>query len=102
MQKIPLSAIPNQSFNVILDNQNCVIHLYQRGDYMYMDLTVNGQVVRTGMICLVDVSIVNYPVNGFSGYLFFSDLKGSNGIVNYAELDSRYILLYVTEDELDV
>ena len=39
MQTIPLEQIPNQSFNIVLDEQNCIIHLYQRGDYMSVSYT---------------------------------------------------------------
>lgn len=98
MQKIPVEAIPNQTFNITLGEQNCTIHLYQRGDYMYMDLSVDGTVIRQGMICLVDVSLVNYPSNGFAGYLFFSDLLGRGGTPVYSELNSRYVLFYETEE----
>ena len=98
MQKIPVDAIPNQTFNVTLNEQNCTIHLYQRGDYLYMDLSVNGEAIRQGMICLVDISLVNYPSNGFGGYLFFSDLLGRGGTPVYNELNSRYVLFYETEE----
>lgn len=52
MKKIPLQAIPNQRFNVVLNDQNCTIHLYQKGNYMYMDFTADGAEIRTGAICL--------------------------------------------------
>lgn len=98
MQKIPLEAIPNQTFNIVLGEQNCTIHLYQRGDYLYMDLTANGNVIRQGMICLVDLSLVNYPAVNFSGYLFFVDLLERGGTPVYSELESRYVLMYETEE----
>lgn len=100
MQVIPLEAIPNQSFNIVLNEQNCTIHLYQRGDYLFLDLTVDGTPIRQGAMCLVDIDLINYEFIGFSGYLFFSDLLGKNGIPNYADLNSRYVLFYMTESEL--
>lgn len=100
MQKIPIEAIPNQTFNITLNKQNCTIHLYQRGDYLYMDLAVNGIAVRQGMICLVDISLLQYTVQIFSGYLFFSDMRGAGGTPVYTELGSRYILFYATEEEM--
>ena len=39
---------------------------------------------------------------GFSGMLFFGDLDGKNGVPNYAELGTRYVLFYATEEEMDV
>lgn len=101
MLKIPVEAIPNQTFNISLNDQNCTIHLYQRGDFLYMDLSVNATPIRQGMICLVDVSLLNYPTIGFSGYLFFSDLSGKGGTPVYSDLGSRYVLFYATEEEMD-
>ena len=100
MQKIPVEAIPNQTFNITLNEQNCTIHLYQRGEYLYMDLSVDGEVIRQGMICLVDISLLQYTVQGFSGYLFFTDMRGAGGTPTYTELGSRYILFYATEEEM--
>ena len=92
--KIPIKAIPNQRFNVVLNAQNCPIHLFQRGDYLYMDFTANGRTIRTGAICLSGMSLLAYPTPYFNGYLFFSDLKRKNKEPNYAELGSRFILCY--------
>ena len=100
MQKIPVEAIPNQTFNITLNEQNCTIHLYQRGDYLYMDLSVDGEVIRQGMICLVDISLLQYTVQGFSGYLYFADMRGMGGTPVYTELGSRYILFYATEEDM--
>lgn len=102
MQKIPLEAIPNQNFNIVLDGQSCIVHLYQRGEYMYLDISSNGVWVRQGVICLTNINLLNYPLLDFSGMLFFGDLSGKNGTPNYKELGSRYVLFYATEAELNV
>lgn len=102
MQTIPLEQIPNQSFNIVLGEQNCIIHLYQRGEYMYLDVSSNGTVIRQGAICLTNINLLNYPLLGFSGALFFGDLNGKNGVPVYSELETRYVLFYATEEELNV
>lgn len=94
IRKIPLKAIPNQRFNVVLNDQNCTIHLFQRGDYLYMDFAVDDKMIRTGAICLSATSIFAYPTPYFNGYLFFTDVKRKNKEPNYAELGSRFILCY--------
>lgn len=94
IRKIPLKAIPNQRFNVVLNDQNCTIHLFQRGDYLYMDFAVDDKMIRTGAICLSSTSILAYPTPYFNGYLFFTDVKRKNKEPNYAELGSRFILCY--------
>lgn len=102
MQVIPLQAIPNQRFNIVLGEQNCTLHIYQRSGYMYLDLSVDNKVIRQGMICLVNVNLLNYPVTGFSGYLFFADNSGAGGTPVYDRLGSRYTLFYMTEEEANV
>ena len=99
MVKIPLQQIPNQSFDVVLGEYDCTIHLYQRGDYMYIDLTADGEEVRTGAICLPDVSLMNYPSPNFSGTLFFVDMKGKGAAPSYEELGERFILVYDPDGE---
>lgn len=100
MKVIPLRAIPNQRLNIVLGNQNCTLHIAQKGDYMYADLAVNGIPVREGAICLVDTNLRQYPLAGFSGLLYFVDMKGLGGVPEYSQLGTRYILLY--EDGADV
>lgn len=94
MLKIPTKNIPNQRFTVVLNKQNCTIHLYQRGDYLYMDLNVNRVEIRRGAICLPGISVPAYESPNFNGILFFVDMSGRNGIPNYSELNSRFILFY--------
>lgn len=101
MQVIPLDITPNQSFNIILGEYNCVLHLYQRGDYLYLDLTAGSIAIRQGAICLTDINLLNYGNVNFNGYLFFSDLLGVQGIPNYKELGTRYVLFFATESEMN-
>ena len=83
MQEIPIRALPRQEFNVLLDDQQCTILLYQRGLYMYMDLTVNGELVTA---------------TKFKGSLHFADSLGTDP-PQYAELNTRFFLLYLSENE---
>ena len=94
MVKIPLKSIPNQKFTIVLAGQNCTIHLYQRAEYLYMDLTVDGNEIRRGAICLPEISVPAYESPNFKGILFFIDMYGRGGVPNYAELNSRYLLFF--------
>ena len=98
MQEIPIRALPRQEFNVLLDDQQCTILLYQRGLYMYMDLTVNGELVTAGAICLDGANLVQYPTTKFKVSLHFADSLGTDP-PQYAELNTRFFLLYLSEDE---
>ena len=94
IQKIPIKAIPNQRFNIVLNDQNCTVHLYQRGEYLYMDFIANERTIRTGAICLTDISLLQYPTPYFNGFLFFADTKRMHKAPTFDELGSRFILCY--------
>lgn len=94
IQIVPTQAIPNQRFQVVLNGQNCTIHLYQKGKYMYIDLTCNGTVIREGAICLPNINLMNYPTPYFSGLLFFTDNTDHDQPPYYAELNKRYFLCF--------
>lgn len=72
MLELPVSAFPNQNFQVILNNQNCTINLYQRKESLYMDLFVGDKEIGRGMICLPTVSIPMFNTN-FIGKIFVVD-----------------------------
>lgn len=100
MITIPLQPIPAQAFNVSLDGQPCRIALYQKGDYFYMDLTVNNVTVVQGRMVLNSVWIVRYAYLGLSGDLFMADTMGTDDSPTYDGLGSRYRLYYATADEI--
>jgi len=100
MIMIPLQPIPAQAFSVSLGGQPCRITLYQKGDYFYMDLTVNNVTVVQGRMVLNGVWIVRYAYLGLSGDLFMVDTMGANDGPSYDGLGSRYRLYYATADEI--
>lgn len=98
MDEIPLSQLPNQEFTVLLDDQRCTINLYQKGLYMYLDLTVDGELVSVGNICQDGASILQSPTPLFNGSLHFYDLQGTKHPV-YSGLGTRYLLVFVPDGE---
>lgn len=94
LQKIPLAQTPNQKIRVVLDGQNCTIHLYQRGAYLYMDLTVDENAVMYGALCIVSGDLVQYKSQYFTGHLFFIDKTGHKEMPSYEALNDRFVLLY--------
>lgn len=76
MKVIPLAAIPAETFQIVLDDQQCRITLYQRGRRMYLDLDVGDEAVCRGAICQNRASIVQSPTRLFSGTLHFWDTLG--------------------------
>lgn len=94
LRKIPLSKIPNQKFRVVLGGQNCTIHIYQRGDHLYIDLAVDTNTIMAGAICTVNSNLVQYESIHFDGCLFFIDKTGCDEDPNYEEFNARFALMY--------
>lgn len=99
-QQIPLEAIPNQQFNIVLDDQNCTFRVYQRGNNLYLDLDANKTEIVRGAFCGTNMNIIVNSTPDFIGLLFFTDLSGLNHDPNYEEIGDRFILCFAPEDEL--
>lgn len=96
--EIPLSAEPSKIYKCILNNQECTLKLYQKGRNMFLDLQVGAEYICTGAVCLNLVPAVQVSSPDFSGNLVFVDILGDTP-PQYEGLNSRYFLVYYTEDE---
>ena len=92
---VPLSAIPAQRFQIVLNNQNCTISIKKRGDYCYFSLMSNGYNIVDNVICLAGNNLVPYNNPHFTGSLFFVDKNGYFDVPHYELFNKRYILCYV-------
>ena len=102
MLEIPLEAYQNQSFMVTLNEQDCSIPLYQRNSRLYLDLSMDGSVVRQGAVCLPQVGIVG-DVPGFAGELFMIDLRTQpekQQPPQWEGLGTRWKLFYFSPEEV--
>ena len=95
MMVVPLSAIPAQRFQVVLNNQNCTITIKKRGKYCYLSLMSNGHNVVDNVICRAGNNLVPYNNQHFSGSLFFIDKNGYYDVPHYELFGVRFILCYV-------
>ena len=94
---IPLSTIPAQRFQVVLNNQNCTITIKKRGEYCYLTLACNGNIVTENTICLAGNNLVPYNNQYFVGSLLFIDINGYYDIPKYELFNTRYKLVYIDE-----
>lgn len=99
MQVIPITATPSQRLSVTLNGQNCVINIYQKSTGVYADLSVAGKQLFTCVLCHDRDFIVRYKYLGFWGDLSFIDTQG-NSDPDYSLFGSRYLLVYLTPDEV--
>ncbi len=99
MLRIPLQAIPNQTLAVTLARQPVQLALRQNGASMFIDVMNNGlYVVRTRICRNRQRLLLDARYKGFIGDFMFVDTQGDTD-PQYADLNSRYLLLYVGADE---
>ncbi len=99
MRLIPLSSLPAQRLQVVLDGQYCTIDIRQKGKRLYLDLAVADDPVCAGAVCVDGTDVLQSPSPGFDGSLHFYDLRGK-AVPYWEDLGSRQVLLYLSEDEV--
>ena len=103
MQIIPLSQIPAQTFNVVLDGQYCTISLYWRQERLYLDLTVGTTGICQAAVCQNRAEVLQSKSPNFHGALHFVDVEGDRpphweGL--YTGSFGRWILVYAEAGEV--
>lgn len=103
MISVPLKPVPNQSTQVVLGGQSCVLHVYQLAYGLFVDVEVNDQLVVAGVICQNLNRVVRSLYLGFSGDLTFWDTAGTDDPQDpvYTGLGARFVLLYLSASELE-
>jgi hypothetical protein len=99
MLTIPISAIPNQQFSTVLAGQNCIINIYQKSTGVFLDLTVNENVICQGALVLGQSLIVKNTYLGFIGNLAIIDTQGFSD-PDYTGFGDRYQLVYLEASDL--
>ncbi len=92
-QVIPVQSVPAQTFQVTLGGQNCQVSLQWMSTGLFITLSINGNPVISGRYCNDRVNLIRQKYLGFTGWLYFVDSAGSSD-PNYADLGSRYLLVY--------
>lgn len=103
MTEVPLIATPNQELAIELEEQDCTIQVRQLGNYTYLTLWVDSTLIVENAICMPGVAILQGYVHGFRGNFVLVDSSDPNNqqISNYTELGSRFLLLYLTDEEIN-
>lgn len=98
--RIPIRAIPSQSFMSVINDVAFTFHFYQREGSMYCDLNVDDNPIWYGLICHDRTPMKERRTTIFSGNLMFVDLEGTED-PTYPKLDSRFVLVYISDDVVD-
>lgn len=104
MTPVPLQPVPNQTTQIILNNQNCQITVFQTSDALFMTLLVNDGEITGSVICQNQNRIVRDLYLGFIGDFIFYDTQPDpiNGPSDpsYSGLGGRFQLLYLSPADL--
>jgi hypothetical protein len=98
MQIVPLQPVPSQIVSAILGGQVCKIAIYQKGAWVFCNLSIDDVLLLGGTICHNRCRIVREP--GFSGDLAFLDTQGTDDPV-YTGFGGRFPLAYLTAAEVE-
>ena len=103
MIEVPLTATPNQEVSVELDEQDCTIQVRQLGSYTFLSLWLDSDLIAENAICMPGVAILQGYVPKFKGNFVLVDSSDpeKQQLSDYRELGSRFILLYLTEAEVN-
>ncbi len=115
--EIPLQKIVAQKVRLYVNNQECLLYIYEKGDTnprLYIDLYKDSMPICLGAICLNSVPIIQRVQSLFQGNFVFINPK-SLVEPQYQKLnpaftlqantnhtfhaDDDFIFLYYTEDE---
>ena len=100
MQIIPINDVTTQQVNVQLNNQACLLNIYQNTYGLFMDVYVNNTLIIGGVACQYNNRIVRDLYLGFIGDLSFADTQGANDPTSPG-LGTRYVLQYWTPADLN-
>lgn len=98
-REIPLVSKPNQTETVTLGGQVCQINVRQMSTGLFVDLYVGNELIIAGVVAQNQNRIVRYAYLGFVGDLVFVDTQGSDN-PNFTGLGTRWLLFYLTSEEL--
>lgn len=97
MMQIPLTAIPNQSFDIILDGKRFDLTFKEANGIMAVDIAIDDVVVVTGARCVAGFPLINYQYLE-QGNLFFTTMNDE--LPYYTEFESTQTLVYATAAEM--
>lgn len=98
MQTIDLELTPNQTFNIVLNDQNCEITVKEKDGNTYTTLLVDNTEIFSGILTRNALPIKPFDHFIFDGVLVFVDTIGTND-PSYLKYNTRYLLVYLTEEE---
>jgi len=104
MQIVPIKPLPNQVLQVQLAEQPVSLNIYQLAYGLFIDVSINNQLVIGGVICQNLNRIVRSEYLGLVGDFTFVDTQATDGEEGtdpvYTGLGSQYQLVYLEAADL--
>lgn len=95
--EVPLSQVPSQSFQIVLNSQNCGLYFTTRLGRVFSDLVIDNVYIWRSVICHDRSPIRQFTVQDLVGNLVFQDQEGAND-PQWPYFGTRYRLYYITDD----
>lgn len=99
MVKIDVEKIPNQMFNVLLDNTLYRVQLRTIQGLTYMSAWANDELLFYSQLCSPNLFVNPYNYVGLGGKFLFSCLD--NEYPNYRSFGNTQNLLFYSAEEVD-
>lgn len=100
--QVPLAAVPSQTESITLGGQQCQIAVRLLGDTLYFSLSINNTPILVNHACRNRTRmLLAQQYSGFQGDFVFVDTQGDHE-PEFTGLGGRYVLLYLTQAELNV
>ena len=99
MQLVPLQPLPSQLISIILNDQACVLKVYQKFFGLFIDMYVSEELIIGGVICRDRNRIVRSDYLGFVGDFAFFDMLGNHD-PEFSSLGNQFLLAYLNPDDL--
>ncbi len=91
---IPLQPINDQLINIVLNNQNCTIRLFQANNNFYVDFYLNDTALILGAKGIIGKPVLwNYTSYNFIGNLYFYN-PNLTLLNDFTQLGSNIFLYY--------
>lgn len=97
MQNIPIAAIPNQQFSVVLDNNQWQISLKTASGITAVSLTLNGTPVISGIRAAANMKVIPSLYEESGNFAF---ICADQNLPYYTLFGVTQMLVYFSPDEL--
>ena len=99
MMIIPISDVFSQTLQVYIGGESIQIALYQKSTGFFCDVSINEDLVLSGVMCQNKNQIIRSAYLGFPGDLAFYDLQGTLD-PSSPGLGTRFVLVYLEPSDL--